>query len=124
MIEDIVNSKDEIATLIGSFIDDHNGENVKVRNIRDQSSWTDYIIIATVNSLGHLKGLVKQLKEMLGDNSIDILLSHKQVSDNGWELIDCGAYVIHLMNLEMREFYDLDKLWFEGRTVFHSSKSS
>lgn len=121
---DIVKSSDEVATLIGSFISDHNGDNVQVINIREKSSWTDYMIIATVNSTGHLKGLVKQLKEMLADNSIDILIRHKQISDDGWELIDCGSYVIHLMSLDMREFYDLDKLWFSGEIVYQSSKSS
>ena len=120
---DIVNN-DKIANLIGNFISDHNGENVLVLNIREQNSWTDYMIIATVNSTGHLKGLVKQLKEMLSDNSIDILKQHKQISDDGWELIDCGGYVIHLMNSEMREFYDLDKLWFSGKIIYQSSKSS
>lgn len=120
---DIVKN-DKVANLIGNFISDHNGENVLVINIREQSSWTDYMIIATVNSAGHLKGLVKQLKEMLSDHSIDILKQHKQISDDGWELIDCGGYVIHLMNTEMREFYDLDKLWFSGNIIFQSSKSS
>ncbi len=121
---DIVKSSDSVATLIGNFIDDHNGTDVVVIDIKEQSSWTDYMIIATVNSLGHLKGLVRQLKELLSDNSIDILMRHKQISDDGWELIDCGSYVIHLMNSEMREFYDLDKLWFAGKKVYQSSKSS
>ncbi len=121
---DIVKSSDDVANLIGGFISEHNGENVIVVDIKEQSSWTDYMIIATVNSVGHLRGLVRQLKEMLSDNSIDILMRHKQISDDGWELIDCGSYVIHLMNSEMREFYDLEKLWFSGRTVFQSSKSS
>ncbi len=121
---DIVKSSDNVATLIGSFINDHNGENVQVIDIQEQSSWTDYMIISTVSSTGHLKGLVRQLKEMLSDNSIDILKRHKQISDDGWELIDCGSYVIHLMSKDMRDFYDLDKLWFSGKIIFQSSKSS
>jgi ribosome-associated protein len=121
---DTVKSNDDIAIIIGNFINDHNGEDVLVLDVKEQSSWTDYMIIATIGSMGHLKGLVRQLKEMLGDNAIDILMRHKQITDDGWELIDCGSCVIHLMNPEMREFYNLDKLWFTGRTVYHSSKSS
>jgi ribosome-associated protein len=121
---DIVKSKEEIATTIGQFINDHKGENVLVIDVKEQSSWTDYMIIATSTSLGHLKGLVRQLKDMLEGNAVDILRRHKQISDDGWELIDCGDYVIHLMNKEMREFYNLDKLWFSGKIIYHSSKSS
>jgi ribosome-associated protein len=121
---DIVKSNDQAAILIGKFISEHNADNVLVLNVKDQSSWTDYMIIGTVSSMGHLKGLVRQLKDMLNDNAIDIRLRHKQISEDGWELIDCGSYVIHLMNPEMRGFYNLDKLWFSGETIFQSSKSS
>ena len=123
-MEDIVKSKDSVATAIGEFISEHSGENVSVIDIRDQSSWTDYMIIATSTSMGHLKGLVHQLKDMLDSIEVDILRRHKQIADDGWELIDCGDYVIHIMNKEMREFYNLDKLWFSGKIIYHSSKSS
>lgn len=120
----IVKSKESVATSIGEFISEHKGENVIVLDVKEESSWTDYMIIATSTSIGHLKGLVKQLKEMLDGNAVDILRRHKHIADDGWELIDCGDYVIHLMNQEMREFYNLDKLWFLGKIIYHSSKSS
>lgn len=121
---DIVKSKELIATSIGEFISEHKGKNVIVLDVKEESSWTDYMIIATSNSIGHLKGLVRQLKKMLDGNAVDILRRHKQIDDDGWELIDCGDYVIHLFNQEMRDFYNLDKLWFAGKIIYHSSKSS
>lgn len=123
-MEDIVKTKDSVAAEIGEFISEHNGENVLVIDVKDQNSWTDYIIIATSTSMGHLKGLVRQLKQLLDSNGVDILRRHKQIIDDGWELIDCGDFVINIMNKEMREFYNLDKLWFSGKIIYHSSKSS
>lgn len=121
---DIVKNKEGLAEDIGRFISDHNGSNVVVIDVRGHCSWTDYMIIATTSSMGHLKGLTGQLKDLLSEKSIDILLRHKQISDDGWELIDCGSYIIHLMNSEMREFYNLEKLWFSGKIIYQSSKSS
>lgn len=123
-MEDIVKTKDSVAAEIGEFISEHNGENVLVIDVKDQNSWTDYIIIATSTSMGHLKGLVRQLRQLLDSYGVDILRRHKQIVDDGWELIDCGDYVINIMNKEMREFYNLDKLWFSGKIIYHSSKSS
>ncbi len=121
---DTVKNKKDIATSLGEYIYDHKGEEVVVIDVREDNSWTDYMIITTINSIGHLRGLVRQIKEMLAGMDINILRGHKQISDDGWELIDCGDYVIHLMNREKREFYNLDKLWFSGKIIYHSSKSS
>ena len=123
-MEDIVKNNEVIAAEIGEFISEHNGENVLVIDVKDLNSWTDYIIIATSTSIGHLKGLVQQLRDSLDSNGVGILRRHKQISDDGWELIDCGDFVINIMNKEMREFYNLDKLWFSGKIIYQSSKSS
>jgi ribosome-associated protein len=109
---------------MGRLIDMHKGDDTVVIDISEQSSWTDYFIISTVNSLGHLKGMVRHIKNHLRDKNIPMLHRHKRVTDEGWELIDCGFVVIHLMDEEMREFYDLEKLWFNGEVVYQSSKSS
>ncbi len=125
-MEDIVKTKDDekTALLIGRFIDEHKGEQTVVLDISEYSSWTKYFIISTSSSLGHLKGLVRLLKTFLSEHNIDVYHRHKNISENGWELIDCGDFVIHLMNSEVRSFYNLEKLWFNGKIVYQSSKSS
>ena len=121
---DIVKSREDMAVLIGEFLNEHKGKDVIVLDIKEHNSWTDYMILATSSSTAHLKGLVRQLKDLLYSENIELLRRHKQIADDGWELMDLGNYVIHLMNRDMREFYNLEKLWFQGKIIYHSSKSS
>lgn len=104
-------------------IEDHKAEDVVALDLRGQNSWTDYFIIATVSSQGHMKGLLRNLRGFLIENNIEFKNKYKNVDDYSWLFVDCGFMVIHLMDEETREFYDLEKLWFNGETIY-SSKSS
>ena len=79
--------------------------------MENECSWTDAFIIATVSSVGHLKGVVHQIWNELIDLGMSVNNRHKSPGADGWELIDCGDIVIHLMSQELREFYNLEKLW-------------
>lgn len=118
-----VKSRD-VALEVGQVIDDHKGENTVVIDVREQSSWTSFFVISTVNSVGHLKGLTRQIKNFLREKDVNVLHRHKRIAEDGWELIDCGFMVIHLMSEDMRQFYDLEKLWFSGEVLYQSSSSS
>jgi len=120
---DTVKSRDA-AIEIGRMIDEHKGNDTVVIDVHEQSSWTSFFVISTINSVGHLKGLTRQLKNLLSEQNVNILHRHKRIAEDGWDLIDCGFMVIHLMSKEMREFYDLEKLWFSGEVLYQSPESS
>jgi ribosome-associated protein len=129
-MEDFVNQNEvhikraEEASLIAREIAERKGEKTILIDLGGVSSWTDFFLISTVNSLGHLKGLVKNVKEKLSEMDIEILHRHKRLAEDGWELIDCGYLVIHLMTREMRDFYDLERLWYEGEILFEAAEES
>ncbi len=93
------------------------GEHVVALDISELNSWTDSFIIATVSSLGHLRGVVRELRSFLQEIDVPMYQKHKQIGEDGWELVDCGNIIIHLMAREIREFYDLEKLWHQGKKV-------
>jgi ribosome-associated protein len=122
-MEDTVKS-DVLVGEIAEFIDAHKGVDTIALDISSQSSFTDFFIITTVTSWAHLKGLFRELKIYLKEREVFPLSQQKVLRDETWVFIDCGSIVIHLMNRETREFYELEKLWFSGRIVYQSSKSS
>jgi ribosome-associated protein len=102
---------------IAKFVTDHKAIDPTVIDVSDQSGWADCFIVATVTSLGHLKGVTRELWAFLSDRGVHVINRHKSVAGDGWELIDCGNIVIHLMSAELREFYALEKLWHTGEKL-------
>ena len=111
------NANEKIVKKIAAFIDEHNGQDTVVLDIAELNSWTDYFIISTVTSSGHLRGLLNQLCQLLEEENLVLQHRHKKADDDRWVLLDCGYVVIHLMNQEARDFYNLEKLWFSGQKV-------
>jgi ribosome-associated protein len=104
----------QLAAQVARFITDHKGIDPVVIDVSETCGWADCFIVATVNSLGHLKGMTKELWGFLSENGLEVNNRHKSVTGDGWELIDCGGIIIHLMSAELREFYALEKLWHTG----------
>ena len=121
-MEDTVRNR--IVTDLAEVLDEHNGSETVVLDIRGQSSWTDYFVITTATSATHMQGLYRYIMAFLDDRKVEPRRKRKHVTDDSWLLIDCGDFVIHVMTQETRDFYELERLWFEGVELYHSSKSS
>jgi ribosome-associated protein len=111
-------ARNDIVKEVGQLLDDHKGIDTLVLDIRENCSWTDFFIITTTTSQGHLRGLVRQLDEYLSGHGIEIARRTKSIEDEGWTLLDCGFFVVHLMSREFRDFYNLEKLWYTGKLLF------
>jgi ribosome-associated protein len=97
------------------FLMDEKAQDVQVLQVAARSSFADFFIIATAQSLGHLKGLVRNVDEVLAKHDIRAKGGKRSVNDDDtWVLLDCGDFIVHLMMREAREFYDLEKLWFDS----------
>lgn len=121
---DVIASSREHAINIAQLLAEHLAIDTTAIDVSEMSSWTNFFVIGTVRSQMHLKGLMEHINEYFHANNIKKLNSFKNSADQGWVLIDCGTIVIHLMTREKREFYELEKLWFNSEQLYHSSSSS
>jgi len=78
---------------------------------------TEYFVIATVTSLPHMKSLAEYLEETLRTQENIVPVRRDGLPDSTWGILDYGGLVIHLMNPETREFYDLERIWIEAKHV-------
>ena len=97
--ETILNSLEDIKAVNPVAID--------VKNI---SSLTDFMVIASVTSNRHLAAMSERVLEGLKENNVSGIKIEGQGGDE-WLLVDAGDVIIHLMSSDAREFYDLESLW-------------
>ena len=121
---DVIARSREHAIKIAQLLAEHLAIDTTVLDVGEMSSWTNFLVICTVRSQAPRKGLIEHMNEYFHANKINKLNSLKNSADQGWVLIDCGTIVIHLMAREKREFYELEKLWFNSEQLYHSSSSS
>ena len=90
-------------------------ENIKAVNpvaidVKNISSLTDFMVIASGTSNRHLAAMSERVLEGLKENNVSGISIEGQGGDE-WLLVDAGDVIIHLMSSDAREFYDLESLW-------------
>lgn len=109
------NSK-KMVRLAYEALEEKKGEDIQVIEIKDISVIADYFIIANgANSL-QVDALVDSVKDKLGRSGYNALRV-EGVKSAGWILMDYGDVVVHVFSKEDRLFYNLERIWRDGKTV-------
>ncbi|MBI2786975.1 MAG: ribosome silencing factor [Legionella longbeachae] len=99
-------------TKLLQFLDDNQAIDVKVIDVREQTTITDYMIIASGRASRHVKAIAQKLMEEM--KSIGISAINCTGLENGdWVLVDFGDFIVHVMQAESRQYYNLEGLWEE-----------
>lgn len=79
-------------------------------HLDDQSGLADYMIVASGTSSRHIQALATKLKDKLGLEGIKGV-TIEGLSQSDWVAIDAGDVIVHLFKPEVREFYNIEKMW-------------
>lgn len=88
-------------------------KDVVALDVRDKTSMTDLIVIATGTSSRHVKGLAEEVvkaSKQIGQLPLGV----EGAREGEWVLVDLGDAIIHVMLPRSREFYGLERLWSVG----------
>ncbi len=92
------------------FLDANKAEEIVSLSLKNKTSMADAMIVASGRSQRHIAALAENIKNELKQYDIDnVVIEGKGSSD--WVLIDAGALIIHLFRPEVREMYNLEKMW-------------
>jgi ribosome-associated protein len=96
--------------LIVRTLDDKKAEDLRVLDVRAQSSITDYLVLATGTSEPHLRALRVELEKAL-DGAGAAIVGIESVQGSGWTVFDAFEIMIHVFTAENRAKYRLELLW-------------
>ncbi len=100
----------QLLNIVINTLEDTKAQNVKVLDVKKISNITDTMVIATGTSNRQVVSIAQRLIENVKSHGIRPL--GDEGSDAGeWVLVDLGDVIVHLMQPEIREFYQLEKLW-------------
>lgn len=106
----------EIVKKAVAALEDKKAEDIKVIDIHEVSSIADYFIIANGSNQNQLAAMQDAVDEAMYKSG----LHARQVEGNQnstWILIDYNDVIVHLFSKEDRLFYDLERIWKDGKVV-------
>lgn len=105
-----------MAKLAYKALEDKKSEDIKVIEIGTISILADYFIIANGNSSSQVDAMVDAVQEELAKAGFEPKRV-EGVRSSGWILLDYGDIVVHIFSKEDRLFYDLERIWRDGRDI-------
>lgn len=99
-----------VLPLLCRALDDKKAEQIRVLRVSEQSSITDFLVVATGTSDPHLRALRVELEKVLDSNKVHIV-GMDTSQESGWLVIDAFDLMIHVMTPDNRERYALENLW-------------
>ena len=106
----------KMARIAWEALDERKGEDIKIIDISEISVLADYFIIANGTNENQVKAMVQNVEDKLAQNGFEA----KQREGYGlgnWVLLDFGNIIVHVFDKENRLFYDLERIWRDGKTI-------
>ena len=106
-------TSDAILAAVLKSLDDDKGEDIVQINLRGKSEIGDHMVIASGRSTRQVTAMAEKLTERLKqDLGVQSKIEGRASGD--WVLIDTGDVIVHIFRPEVREFYQLEKMWQSG----------
>ena len=101
---------DALERLVNDALEDRKARDIRTLDVRDRSSITDVMVIASGTSSRQVQSIAEHVVEEAKAAGMRPLgVEGDDVGD--WVVVDLGDVVVHVMRPEVRDFYNLEKLW-------------
>lgn len=108
---------ESIAKKIATILDSKKASDVKLINVHKKTILADFFVFATGTSTTQVNALADEVEFKLKTEDGIEPLRVEGAGSGSWVLIDYGSIIVHILGVQSKEFYKLEKLWADGTQV-------
>ena len=117
-MEGVLLEPGQLARAAVDIASDKKASDVILLDIRDVTTIADYFVICNGNNARQIQAIADAIDEQLEIQGAT-LLHREGVAETGWVLLDFGDVIVHIFGPKEREYYRLERLWSEAKTVVY-----
>ncbi len=117
-MEGVLLDSGQLARAAVDIASDKKASDVILLDIRDVTTIADYFVICSGNNRRQIQAIADAIDDQLKEQGARVL--HREgTADAGWILLDFGDVIVHIFGPKEREYYRLESLWSEAKTVVY-----
>jgi ribosome-associated protein len=117
-VEGVLIDSGQLARAAVDAASDKKASDVIMLDIRDLTTIADYFVICTGNNPRQINAIADAIDEQLRERGARVL-NREGIAETGWVLLDFGDIIVHIFGAKEREYYRLERLWSEAKTVVY-----
>jgi len=106
-----------LAKKAAAFAEDKKALDIKILDLRELTTMTDYFVLCTGEVDDHVKAIVKSVERGLIESDNFKAWHIEGYNTQNWVVMDYFDFIVHIFNPETREYYNLEKLWAEAPEI-------
>ena len=106
----------KMAKIVYEALDEKKGYDIKLIDISEITMIADYFVIASGDSTTQIQVMINNVEEHMHKNGYAVKLVECN-KNSTWVLMDFGDVIVHIFDKEDRLFYDLERIWADGKVL-------